>query len=71
MARRFQVMKKTEQGLFRATCQTAEELEAMISQSQQDPQTKWIVVKDRHLNRRHLVWLRSQGTRIEPWWLDD
>jgi hypothetical protein len=70
MAKRWQIMKRTNEGVFRATTDTEEGLEEIVKIAQSDPETKWIVVKDRYLNRRGLVWKRSQGEEIDWWCLD-
>ncbi len=67
MARRWQIMKKTDQGVFRATTDTEQGLEEIVRTAQSDPETRWIVVKDRKLNRRGLVWKRNSKEVID-WW---
>lgn len=64
-------MKRTPEGVFRATTDTAEGMEEIVRIAQADPDCRWIVVKDRKLNRRGMVWRRSQGDRIDWWVLED
>lgn len=71
MARRWQILKKTTEGIFRATTNSVEGMEEIVKIAQADPDTVWIVVKDRVLNRRHQIWRRSAGVVIEPWWRED
>lgn len=71
MARRWQIMKRTELGVFRATVNTVEGMEEIVRIAQTDPECQWIVVKDRVLNRRHQIWRRSKGVVVEPWWRED
>lgn len=71
MALRWQVMKKTDQGVLRATTNSDQTLKALVEEAQKDPNCRWIVVKDRVLNRRGLVWKRSQGEEIDWWCLED
>lgn len=68
MARRYQIIKKTDQGIMRATCQTREELELLVVAAQRDPSCRYIVVKDRYLRTRGLVWRRNRGEEID-WWV--
>ena len=70
MANRWQVMKKTSEGVFRATTNRPETLEELVKIAQNDEATLWIVVKDRRLNRREMVWRRSQGVDIAWYWLE-
>ena len=71
MARRWQIMKKTDQGIFRATTDRTDCMEEIVKIAQADPECRWIVVKDRVENRRHQIWRRSTGVVIEPWWRED
>lgn len=64
-------MKKTRLGVFRATTDSREGLEEIVKTAQADPLCLWIVVKDRVLNRRGLVWRRQQGEEIDWWILAD
>ena len=68
MAKRWQIIKKTAEGVFRAHCDTEEQLKTIVDLAKSDPDTKYVVVKDRYLNRRGLVWRRSQGEEVD-WWI--
>lgn len=70
MARRWQIMKRTTEGVFRATTNTIEGMEEIVKVAQSDPECLWIVVKDRRENRQARIWKRSEGVKIEPWWRD-
>jgi len=71
MAIRWQIIKKTPDGIFRATAHTEEAMKAIVEVAQQDPETKYVVVKDRVKNRRGIVWRRSRHTEIDWWILAD
>ena len=71
MARRWQILKRTPEGVFRTTTDSTEGMEEIVKIAQSDENCQWIVVKDRVENRRHQIWRRSRGTVIEPWWRDD
>jgi hypothetical protein len=68
MARRYQIIKKTTEGVFRAHCDTEQQLKTIVEVAKSDPKTKYVVVKDRYLNRRGLVWRRTQGEEVD-WWI--
>jgi len=70
MARRWQIMKRTTEGVFRATTNTEQGLEEIVMTAQTDPATLWIVVKDRVLNRQAKIWRQNEGIVVEPWWRD-
>jgi hypothetical protein len=71
MAIRWQIIKKTSLGIFRATAHTEAQMRAIVEVAQQDPETKYVVVKDRVKNRRGIVWRRSKHTEIDWWILED
>lgn len=66
---RFQIIKKTDQGVFRTSVNTVEELERVTLELTEDASTKYIVVKDRYLRTRGLVWRRGQE-QVDWWVLD-
>ena len=68
MATRFQIMKKTSEGIFRTSTNTVEAVEEIVNEAQNDAKTIWIVVKDRQRRLRQQIWRRSEGVVIEPWW---
>lgn len=70
MARRYEIIKKTSEGVFRVRVQEREHMEHMVELAQADPETRYIVVKDRYLNRRGLVWRRNTQEQIDYWILD-
>jgi hypothetical protein len=70
MARRWQIMKRTTEGVFRATTNTEQGLEEIVTLAQRDPECLWIVVKDRVGNRQAKIWRRNEGVVVEPWWRD-
>lgn len=71
MADRWQIIKKTGEGIFRATANREDTMKAIVAVAQADPGCKYIVVKDRVTNRRGLVWRRSQSEPIDWWILRD
>jgi hypothetical protein len=71
MADRWQVMKKTDQGVFRTTTNSTVTMKKLCELAQEDPECRWIVVKDRVMNRRGMVWRRTQGEAIDWWILQD
>lgn len=68
MAKRWQIMQRTNEGMFRVTCDCESEMQRLVEEAQQNPECRYIVVKDRVRNRRGLVWRRSQATEID-WWI--
>ena len=71
MAIRWQIIKKTSDGIFRATAHTEEAMRAIVEVAQEDPECKYVVVKDRVKNRRGIVWRRSTHEEIDWWILED
>jgi hypothetical protein len=71
MALRWQIIKKTSEGIFRVTTHTEEGMQAIVQVAQQDPDCKYVVVKDRVKNRRGIVWRRSTHEEIDWWILND
>jgi len=71
MADRWQVMKKTDQGVFRTTTNSETAMKQLCELAQQDPECRWIVVKDRVRNRRGMVWRRNHKDTIDWWILQD
>ena len=71
MADRWQVMKKTQEGVFRTTTNSETAMKKLCELAQQDLDCRWIVVKDRVKNRRGLVWRRNTNDTIDWWILQD
>ena len=71
MATRFQIIKKTREGVFRCAVDTGEAVNEIIEQAKADPDAIWVVVKDRQKRRRQQVWRRSETEKIEFWWLEE
>ena len=71
MAIRWQIIKKTSDGIFRATAHTEAAMREIVRVAQEDPETKYVVVKDRVKNRRGMVWRRSTHEEIDWWILSD
>ena len=71
MADRWQVMKKTQEGVFRTTTNSETAMKKLCELAQQDLDCRWIVVKDRVKNRRGLVWRRNTTDEIDWWILQD
>jgi hypothetical protein len=71
MADRWQVMKKTNEGVFRTTTDSEIAMKKLCELAQEDPKCRWIVVKDRVLNRRGMVWRRNTTDEIDWWILQD
>ena len=71
MAIRWQIIKKTSEGIFRATAHTEAAMREIVRVAQEDPETKYVVVKDRVKNRRGIVWRRSTHEAIDWWILED
>ena len=70
MGKRFQVIKRTDTGVYRHRTSSPAQLDAVIAVAQSDPNTLWIVVKDLVLDRSLRVWRRDRGQVIPPWWRD-
>jgi hypothetical protein len=71
MARRYQIIKKTTEGVFRAAVMTRESVDELIHRAQQDPECKYVVVKDRHTGKRLLVWRKNHEEVLDFWVLWD
>ena len=71
MAIRWQIIKKTSDGIFRATAHTEAAMKEIVRVAQEDPECKYVVVKDRVKNRRGMVWRRSTHEEIDWWILAD
>jgi hypothetical protein len=71
MATRFQIIKKTREGVFRTQVDSPEGVSEILSRAKQDPACLWVVVKDRTLRMRQQVWRRNEGDLIEFWWLEE
>jgi len=71
MATRFQILKKTREGVFRCSVNTGEAVNEIIEIAKLDPACLWVVVKDRQKRRRQQVWRRSDDEKIEFWWLEE
>lgn len=71
MATRFQIIKKTREGVFRCSVNTGEAVSEIIEIAKTDPATVWVVVKDRQRRLRQQVWRRSEGVVVEKWWLEE
>ena len=71
MATRFQVLKKTREGVFRTAVDTGEAVNEIIEIAKADDECLWVVVKDRQKRRRQQVWRRSEHEKIEFWWLEE
>ena len=71
MADRWQVMKKTQEGVFRTTTNSDVAMKKLCELAQQDADCRWIVVKDRVKNRRGMVWRRNTTDEIDWWILQD
>ncbi len=71
MATRFQIIKKTRDGVFRCSVNTGEAVNEIIEIAKLDPDAIWVVVKDRQRRRRQQVWRRSDDEKIEFWWLEE
>ena len=71
MATRFQVIKKTRDGVFRTAVATGEAVNEIIERAKADDECLWVVVKDRQKRRRQQVWRRSETEKIEFWWLEE
>jgi len=69
MATRFQIIKKTREGVFRCSVNTGEAVNEIIEIAKSDESCLWVVVKDRQKRRRQQVWRRSETEKIEFWWL--
>ena len=67
--RRFQIIKKTTEGILRTTVNTEQELRAIVDRLKRDPTVKYIVVKDRTQGTRGMVWRR--GLEEVDWWILD
>jgi len=71
MATRFQVLKKTQEGVFRCSVNTGEAVNEIIERAKADDSCVWIVVKDRQRRLRQQVWRRNEGVVVEFWWLEE
>lgn len=71
MATRFQIIKKTQEGVFRCSVNTGEAVSEIIEIAKTDPECLWVVVKDRQRRLRQQVWRRSEGVVVEKWWLEE
>ena len=71
MATRFQIIKKTRDGVFRCAVDTGEAVNEIIEIAKSDDDCLWVVVKDRQKRRRQQVWRRSEHEKIEFWWLEE
>ena len=71
MATRFQIIKKTRAGVFRCSVATGEAVNEIIEIAKADPDSIWVVVKDRQRRRRQPVWRRRETDQIEFWWLEE
>jgi hypothetical protein len=71
MATRFQIIKKTQDGVFRTSVNTVEGVEEIIKQAEADPESVWIVVKDRQRRLRQQIWRRNEGVLVPKWWLEE
>lgn len=69
MANRWQIIKKDlARGVERTTTNDTLEMQNIVKLLQEDETTLYIVVKDRKLNRRGLIWRRNTSTEID-WWI--
>jgi hypothetical protein len=71
MATRFQIIKKTRDGVFRCAVDSGEAVNEIIEIARADPDAIWVVVKDRQRRRTQQVWRRSETEKIEFWWLEE
>jgi hypothetical protein len=71
MATRFQILKKTREGVFRCSVNTGEAVTEIIEIAKLDPDSIWVVVKDRQRRLRQQVWRRNEGVVVEFWWLEE
>lgn len=71
MATRFQIIKKTREGVFRTAVNTGEAVEEIVKIAKTDPDCLWVVVKDRTRRIRQQVWRRRAGELIPKWWLEE
>jgi hypothetical protein len=71
MATRFQIIKKTREGVFRCAVDSGEAVNEIIEIAKTDPDCIWVVVKDRTRRRRQQIWRRNAGDLIEFWWLEE
>ena len=71
MATRFQVLKKTQEGVFRCSVNTDQAVNEIIEIAKSDASCVWIVVKDRQRRLRQQVWRRNEGVVVEFWWLEE
>ena len=67
--RRFQIIKKTTEGILRTTVNTEQELRAIVAVLKEDDSVKYIVVKDRTQGTRGMIWRR--GREEVDWWILD
>lgn len=67
---RYQIIKKTDQGLFRVTANDLHSVDQIVTEQQRDPQTIYVIVKDRVKNCTVRVWQRDRDCKIE-WWIED
>lgn len=72
MANRWQIMqKRTDRGIERTTTNDEIEMRKIVRDLQRSSKTLYIVVKDRVMNRRGMVWKKHDSTEIDWWILAD
>lgn len=67
---RYQIIKKTDQGLFRVTANDLHSVDQIVEDQKKRPETIYVIVKDRVKNTTVKVWQRDRDCKIE-WWIED
>jgi hypothetical protein len=67
---RYQIIKKTDQGVFRVTANDLVTVDQIVEDQKKRPETIYVIVKDRVKNTTVKVWQRDRDVAIE-WWIRD
>lgn len=67
---RYQIIKRTTEGVFRATANDLKAVDDLVAAHEKDPECHWVLVKDRVKNQTVRVWQRDRDCEIQ-WWIED